>query len=376
MRHGLLVGKFYPPHRGHHHAVRTAAARCDLLTVVVAGSSVESIALGDRVAWLRAEHACERNVTIAGIHCDVPSDLDDPAVWAAQVALFAAAARAASPAAPPIDVVFSSERYGDELAARLGAVHEALDPERRAVPLSATQVRADVAGHWDDLAAATRAGLAVRVVLLGGESTGTTTVARSLAERFHARGGVWLRTAMVEEFGREWTVRKWDAAVDAARAAGASPPPLESVAWDHADFDHIAREQTRRENAAAAAGSPLLVCDNDAFAAFVWERRYLGSDARALQPWASTDMPRHDVYLLTDHVGVPYVRDRLRDGDVAARAAMTRWFEDALTGAGQSWALLTGALETRLRLAVEICDALLAHRLTLADPWPMRGGRE
>ena len=36
--------------------------------------------------------------------------------------------------------------------------------------------------------------------------------------------------------------------------------------WTPADFDTVAVEQTRRESLAAAAGSPLLVCDTDAFA--------------------------------------------------------------------------------------------------------------
>ena len=26
-RHGLVIGKFYPPHAGHHHLVRMAAAQ-------------------------------------------------------------------------------------------------------------------------------------------------------------------------------------------------------------------------------------------------------------------------------------------------------------------------------------------------------------
>jgi hypothetical protein len=51
-------------------------------------------------------------------------------------------------------------------------------------------------------------------------------------------------------------------------------------------------EQTRREDEAAVAGLPLVVCDTDAFAASVSERRYLGGLARGLQPWATTALPR------------------------------------------------------------------------------------
>lgn len=377
--HGLVIGKFYPPHAGHHRMVELAAARCARLTVVAMAAARESVPLADRVRWLRAAHAGTPNVTVTGIRCDVPTDLGDDTVWQAQVALMRAAAAAptaapaqatawADPPVVPVDAVFSSESYGDELAARLGARHVCVDPDRTAVPVSATAVRADLAGHWDRLATATRAGLAVRVVVLGAESTGTTTVAEALAARYTARGRVWSRTACVPEYGREYTVLKWEAARRAAAAAGAPSPPVQSLVWDHDDFDAVAARQTVTEEAAAASGSPLLVCDTDAFATSVWERRYLGARARPPQPWA-TRLPPRGVYLLTDHTDVPFVQDGLRDGE-HLRAAMTGWFVDALVRAGHSWVLLTGSLPRRLDLAVRVCDQLLADRHTFAAPLP------
>ncbi|MFD7877967.1 adenylyltransferase/cytidyltransferase family protein, partial [Streptomyces sp. NPDC059766] len=46
-RHGLVLGKFYPPHAGHHHLVRTALTQCDRLTVLVCAASVESLPRAD-----------------------------------------------------------------------------------------------------------------------------------------------------------------------------------------------------------------------------------------------------------------------------------------------------------------------------------------
>jgi hypothetical protein len=57
------------------------------------------------------------------------------------------------------------------------------------------------------------------------------------------------------------------------------------------------------------------------------------------------------VYLVTDHIDVPFVQDGLRDGE-HIRADMTRWFLDALTVTGRSWVLLTGSLDDRVDLAV------------------------
>lgn len=63
-RHGLLLGKFYPPHVGHHAAIRSAALSCEQFTVLVMASAVETVPLADRVAWLRAEHAGEPGVRV------------------------------------------------------------------------------------------------------------------------------------------------------------------------------------------------------------------------------------------------------------------------------------------------------------------------
>jgi HTH-type transcriptional regulator, transcriptional repressor of NAD biosynthesis genes len=304
--HGLVVGKFYPPHRGHQYLIERAAAVCNGVTVLVMAAGSETVALRERVAWLRANCADLPGVTVTGVCCDVPADFDSELIWAAQVAVMRAALEGIG--RPPVDAVVSSEPYGDELA------------------------------------------------------TGTSTVAQLLAGEYRRRGGVWARTRCVAEAGRDYTITKWQQARAEAAAAGRPDPSLDALMWTPADFDVVAVEQTRQENQAAAAGSPLLVCDTDAFATSVWERRYLDGRARGLQPWATTELPWHDVYLLTSHDGVPWQDDGLREGDLEVRAAMTGWFATALTAAGHSWVLLTGSLAERLALAMRITEEVLARR--------------
>lgn len=202
-RHGVIVGKFYPPHAGHHHLIDTAAASCERLTVVVAPMRTEWLPLGLRLQWLRETHP---GVEFVGIYDDVPIDYEDPAVWDAHCAIFRSALGGAS-----VDAVFSSEAYGDELARRFDAVHVAVDPARGTFPVSGTAVRADPAQYWDFLSAPVRAYFTRRVVVVGAESTGTTTMARALATALRERGGCFRRTTWIEEFGRELTGRKLDA---------------------------------------------------------------------------------------------------------------------------------------------------------------------
>ena len=361
-RHGLFIGKFYPPHQGHHGVIRAAAADCDRVTVLVMASVAETIAPADRVAWLRAEHAGQPNVQIVGVRCDAPLDLGDEQVWVAQVAVMAAGVRSVTD--EPVDAVFSADDYGDELALRFKATFVRLDRS-----LAATEVRADPAGYWSALAPATRAGMTTRVVVLGAESTGTTTVSIRLAEHYRQRGAVWADTGWVGEYGRAYTGIKWQAERAAARRDGRAEPELDAIVWDRTDFDRVAEEQTAAEERAARCGSPVLVCDTDAFATMLWERRYLGDRARRRPAWAGAPLlPQRHLYLLTDHHDVPWSDDGLREGDLAVRAAMTEWFASELIAAGHSWFLLTGSLSQRVALAVRAVDQLLAHRMSFGSP--------
>ncbi|MFG1777425.1 AAA family ATPase [Micromonospora sp. NPDC049048] len=341
----MVVGKFYPPHAGHHALIEAAAARCAAVTVVVAPSRRESIPLALRLDWLREVHAGTPWVRFVGRHDDHPVDYADPAVWDLHCAVFREALGGA-----PVDAVFSSEAYGAELARRFGAVSVCVDPARRGVPVSGTAVRADPGGHWHLLSAPVRAWFVRRVVVLGAESTGTTTMAAALAAHYGTR---W-----VPEYGRELTARKL------ARLRERDPAAtVFDVAWDRDDFAEVVREQQAAEDAAARACGPLLFCDTDARATAVWEERYLGSTSDRVRAAAR----RPALYLLTDHVGVPFDDDGLRDGE-HLRAWMTGRFRAELAGCGVPVVELSGPHRRRLDRAVAACDAMLAAGWSLAEP--------
>ncbi|MBJ7290912.1 AAA family ATPase [Williamsia sp.] len=359
-QHALVIGKFYPPHAGHHALIRYAATVAEEVTVVAMSSAAESIPLAHRVGWLRESHRDNASVQITGIVCDAPVDLESRAVWAAQVACMRAAVAQVS--THRIDAVVSSESYGRHLATWFDAAHVSFDAERRQLPISGTRCRADLAESWTYLDTPTRVGLTTRVVVLGSESTGTTTVSQAVAQHFRDRGGIWASTQWVPEYGRDATVEKLARLQATARGAD-----MNDVTWSGDDFVHIARTQQDREDTAARTGSPLLVCDTDAFATTVWERRYLGPRSRCA---AAEVRDSGSIYLITDHVDVPFVQDGIRDGEHVC-AEMTGWFIDALTRSGRSWVLLTGSLDERIALAIRVADQALAVRSTLSDPLEM-----
>ncbi|GAA2808400.1 AAA family ATPase [Streptomyces showdoensis] len=227
----------------------------------------------------------------------------------------------------------------------LGAVREPVDavftPER-----PAEDVLADPAAHWDLLEAPVRAALTRRVVVLGAGHTGTTTLARALAAHYRARGGVWARTRYVPEYAPEYR-----AARDGA--------PLRS-----GDFPLIALGQAEREEEAARDGSPVLVCDTDAFTVTIRHERQLGT--RSADTGEIAARARHHLWLLTDHRGVespvPEGREEAADpeGDERLRSWTTARLLTQLTRTGRPTAVLTGPHEERLAAAVAAVDALLA----------------
>jgi NadR type nicotinamide-nucleotide adenylyltransferase len=325
---GFLLGKFYPPHQGHHDLIEFARAQCDELIVLLMAATAETIPMRVRHRWLAERHP---DVVVRSIVDDVAVDYDDPEIWAAHVALV----REAVP--EPIDLAFAGEAYGIELAERLGARAVIVERDGR----SASAVRADVAGHWDELSGPVRAGLAKRVVVLGAESTGTTTLSTALAARF---GAAW-----VPEYGREYSETKVGA-------------------WAPEEFIVIAARQSQMEDAAAATGGPVLVCDTDALATVVFEELYLGAANPVTEHLARGRVP--DLYVLTSDAGIAWEDDGLREFP-DSRAWMTGRFRERLAEQPAPWIEVVGSREERLATATAAVDALLRDGWRFGAPAPV-----
>jgi NadR type nicotinamide-nucleotide adenylyltransferase len=151
----LIVGRFCPPHLGHSYLINAAAARVDGLVVMVNTRATEPIPGELRAQWLAGLHP---DVTVVEVRHDLETDFDNEELWAQWMALF----RSHWPYAGGPHLVFSSERYGDEIAQRFGAEAVAVDPDRSAVPISATQIRARPLEHLDFLAPPVRAWMEAR----------------------------------------------------------------------------------------------------------------------------------------------------------------------------------------------------------------------
>jgi HTH-type transcriptional regulator, transcriptional repressor of NAD biosynthesis genes len=337
------------------------------VTVVVLGSSIESISIAERVAWLREDVASLSSTRVQGILDDLPVDYGNDEVWKGHIALMRLAisqADAENPF-PPLDAVFSSENYGLELGRRLGVEPIVLDTRRIAFPISGSAARRSVAGHWKELPPASRAGLCLRIVILGAESTGTTTLCQDLCSGLRTRGGSWSETLWVPEYGREFSEEH----VTRLRIQRPEAMP-QDLNWSEADFIQIAQEQTRREREAAKTGGPYLILDTDALATGLWHERYRGQTSQALRDFAAT-LPHRDLYVLTSPQNIAFDQDGLRDGE-HLRDEMHRRFREVLADCGFPWIEVVGSRHERMQTVLAKADTLAIAKWTFSSPLPER----
>jgi len=192
------------------------------------------------------------------------------------------------------------------------------------------------------------------VVLLGAESTGTTTLTEQLADHLGA--------PHTYEFLRDVCDRK------AAENGGS----FFDVRWTTEDFDEVADGQDALEVAVLAAWdptravgrplqdlAPLLICDTDHLATAAWHHRYVGGFPSRFVARAATDPPL--LYVLTSPDGVAFVQDGWRDGE-HVRLDMHGWFRSLLDQQEAPWLEVVGSPGERLE---QVLGGIEAHAFAL-----------
>jgi HTH-type transcriptional regulator, transcriptional repressor of NAD biosynthesis genes len=295
---GLVLGKFMPPHAGHVYLCELARRYVDELSIVVSTMETEPIPGELRHQWMRELFPFDRVVHLTDINPQDPSE--HPEFWS----IWKASLERVLPWRP--DVVFASEAYGATLAKVLGARFVAVG--RDLVATSGTAIREDPAGEWHHIPRCARPYFVKRVSILGPESTGKTTLARTLAREW---GTVWVP---------EW-----------ARAL------LEQRALEGLDWNEIVRGQIASEEALARDANRVLVCDTDPLATTVW--------ADFLHAKVTSVTRQYDLTLLTSP-GVPWVADPVRYLPHGGDEFFAR-MEDALRLAGRPYVVLRGTFDER-----------------------------
>ena len=169
-----------------------------------------------------------------------------------------------------------------------------------------------------------------RVCLLGAESTGKSTLARVLADRY---GTLWN-----PEYGRPYT--------QLGRPQGAP--------WTSWEFTHIARIHCWYEDFLAGYARRVLFSDTDAFTTAVFHEVYLGAPASGFEELVARP---YDLFVVCG-LDVPWRHDGIREFEEQRRSMHERYLERA-RASGSPWLLVEGTVERRVEAAARAVDALL-----------------
>jgi HTH-type transcriptional repressor of NAD biosynthesis genes len=307
-KRGLIIGKFLPIHKGHIALINFAAAQCEELIVSMSYTPNDPIDPAMRFSWIKDIFSDQK-----GIKPEMVEDnFDDESLpWEERTKIWASFIKKRF---PPVDVLFTSEEYGDPFARNLGIEHISFDPSRNRVPVSATLIRERPFQFWNFIPEIVRPYFVKKICFYGPESTGKSTLARQMADHF--------QTEFVPEVARE-LITSNDFTVE--------------------DIIRIGNAQTQRIQEKIKTANKILFCDTDLITTQIYSKIYLNQVPDVLAELEKK--VKYDLYFLFD-IDTPWVADGLRDlGN--RREEMYGTFKNALEQRGINFIKISGPWQDR-----------------------------
>lgn len=325
---GLVLGKFMPPQNGHLYLIDTAATNCKITHVMVCSDETQPIPGELRYKWLREIYKNKPHIKIIWCRDENPQypnecetlDIFYKKYWVPSVYKHI----------KKLDVLFSSENYGDEFADYLGIKHEMVDQPRSHYAISATQIRNDPYRNWKFIPRPVRPYYTKKITILGPESTGKSTLVKKLAIHYD--------TAYVEEYGRTYT-----------EISG-------THSFNNQDFINIAERHETMIQDAIKEGHKAIFVDTEAIVTKVFGEMYLGEEYNPIEVDKIIDIQKFDLYLLLD-IDIPWVDDGTRDFPEERESHFNR-IKKELTDRNIPYVLIGGDYHERFEKAVKEVDKL------------------
>ncbi|WP_445373888.1 multifunctional transcriptional regulator/nicotinamide-nucleotide adenylyltransferase/ribosylnicotinamide kinase NadR [Photorhabdus tasmaniensis] len=310
---GVIFGKFYPLHTGHIYLIQRACSQVDELHIILchdqprdkalfmSSSMSQQPTVSDRLRWLLQTFKYQKNIHIhsfdeQGIE-PYPHGWD---VWSKGMKAFMSK-KGINPS-----YIYSSEaqdtpRYKEQL----GIETILIDPQRSFMKISGRHIRQDPFRHWEYIPTEVKPFFVRTVAILGGESSGKSTLVNKLANIFN--------TTSAWEYGRDYVF---------SHLGG------DEMALQYSDYDKIALGQAQYIDFAVKYANKVAFVDTDFVTTQAFCKRYEGREHPFVQ--ALIDEYRFDLVILLEN-NTPWVSDGLRSlGSEQDRKAFQQLLEDML----------------------------------------------
>ena len=328
---GMYGGSFNPLHMGHVDCIIRAANMCrELYVVLSVGTRRDEVDARVRYRWLYTLTKHIGNVKIITLTDDADTKADyDERYWRQD------AQKVKTAIGKPIDVVFCGSDY-DETSFWNVCYPEAAFHVFPRNGISSTQIRENVYAHWDWLPQVVRPYYTKKVLLIGGESTGKSTLSINLANRFN--------TNFIDEAGRGISER-----------SGTDQLMLSE------DFTEILLTQKLNEMKAIEHSNKVLFIDTDAlitkfYLEFLDDREKVKNTALAD---AIATINEYDLILFLEP-DVAFVQDGDRSTVIEQdRTTYSNRIKALFDEHGMTYRIVSGDYEKRYQQAVDAVEALL-----------------
>jgi NadR type nicotinamide-nucleotide adenylyltransferase len=322
---GLVVGKFAPLHKGHQFVLETALESVDhVIVLVYSNPDFLDMPSATRSAWIQALYP---NLRVFVPDNPPPNDADD-FTQREFVRRWLEVHANELPDGGRVDLVFGSDAYLTGFAQHIGAFPKVVDASRSRFGVSGSQVRSEVHTHRHMLDPRVYQHFVERVVFLGAESTGKSTLTERMAQEYN--------TVFVPEYGREVWERK-------------------NGQLELEDYVHIAHRHRELEDELILRANRFLFVDTNAITTMFLGYAYEGHGLPELTRLARAAETRYQHVFLCDD-DIPFHQDGWRD-DGAWRSRAQSMVRYDLAVRGVSYTTVSGSLEDRIRQVKRVLEA-------------------
>ncbi|WP_110111857.1 AAA family ATPase [Bacillus sp. CGMCC 1.16541] len=268
MKRGVVLGKFMPLHLGHEHLIKTGVTQCDELTVVVCTLSTEPIDGELRFQWMKQRFKHEiaaGRLRVFHLKEDwIPQEPSD--CYSREVFYGTWAGVLKAIVGAKIDYMFASEEYVYPVSHYIACEPVLVDVKRETVPVSGTMIRTQPFKHWNFMNEQVRTYFSKKILIIGGESTGKSTLTTHLADHYKKLGYL---TSDIQEYARDWIDTNLDG-------------DMEKLTFDHITHFGVTQNQLvekQKEN----PNVQLVFSDTDAIVSSIFQEIYFGRVSKELR---------------------------------------------------------------------------------------------